>query len=81
VFVGILNVDVSDRGTYLCHLRTRYLSIYCRVPNEHVDVQGLYTVSFFLHEEVWNVKTAREEDQVDTVIEEPELCQDRYVCL
>lgn len=81
MFVSILNVDMSERGTNLCHLRTRNFSIYCRVPNEHVDVQGLYTFSFFLQEEVWNIKTAREEDKDDTVIEEPELCQDRYVCL
>lgn len=81
MFVSILNVDMSDRGTHLCHLRTRNFSIYSRVPNEHTDVQGLYAVSFFLQEKVWNIKTAREEDKVDTVIEEPELCQDRYVCL
>jgi hypothetical protein len=42
-------------------------------------VQGLNTVGFFLQEEVWNIKTAREENKYDTVIEEPELCQDRYV--
>jgi len=72
---------MSDRGTYLCRLRTRNFSIYCRVPNEHVDVQGLNTVSFFLQEEVWNIKTATGEDKDDTVIDEPELCQDRYVCL
>jgi hypothetical protein len=72
---------MSDGEKYLCNLRTRNFSVYWRVPNEHVDVQGLYTVSFFLQEEVWNIKTAREEDKDDTVIEEPELCQDRYMCL
>lgn len=81
MFVSILNVDMSDGGTYLCCLRTRNFSIYCWVPNEHVGVQGLYTVSFFLQEEVWNIKTAREEDKDNTVIEEPELCQDQHVCL
>jgi hypothetical protein len=42
---------------------------------------GFCTVSFFLKEEVWNIKTAKEEDKDNTVIEEPELCQEWHVCL
>jgi hypothetical protein len=72
---------MSDKGTYLCCLKQENFSVYSRVPHEHVDVQGLFTVIFLFQEEVWNSKTAKEEEKDDTVIEEPELCQDRYMCL
>jgi hypothetical protein len=65
----------------LCCLKKEHFSGYSRVPHEHVDVQCLFTVIFLLQEEVWNIKTGKEEDKDDTVIEEPELCQDRYMCL
>jgi hypothetical protein len=52
---------MSDKGTFLCCLKQENISVYSRVSNEYVDVQGLYTVSFLLQEEVWNIKTAREE--------------------
>lgn len=71
---------MTDKYTFVV-LELEHFSVYSRVPNEHVNVQGLYTVSILLQEEVWNIEIAREVDKDDTIMEEPELCQGRYVCL